>query len=64
MANPADLATLRLCERAECDFAVINGITELKVILLAMGNHIRHLIVDSAKESNCVPTGEFAKLLL
>ena len=40
MTNQADLATLRLCERADCDFAVINGITELKDILLAMANHI------------------------
>ena len=40
MADPADLATLRLCERTDCNFAVINGITELKDILLAMSNHI------------------------
>ena len=40
MASPADLATLRLCERAECDFTVINGITDLKDILMAMANHI------------------------
>ena len=40
MTTPADLATLRLCERAECDFKVINGITDLKDILLAMANHI------------------------
>ena len=38
--DQAGLATLRLCERADCDFAVINGITELKDILLAMANHI------------------------
>ena len=40
MADPADLATLRLCERTDCNFAVINGITELKDIPLAMSNHI------------------------
>ena len=40
MASPADLAILRLCERAECDFTVMNGITDLKDILMAMSNHI------------------------
>ena len=40
MADPADLAALRLCERADCEFAVLNSITDLKDILLAMFNHI------------------------
>ena len=40
MASLADLATLRLCKQAECDFTVINGITDLKEILMAMANHI------------------------
>ena len=40
MADPADLATLRLCERADCEFAVLNAITDQKDILLAMSNHI------------------------
>ena len=40
MASPADLATLRVCERADCEFTVLNGITDLKDILMAMANHI------------------------
>ena len=36
----AGLATLRLCERADCEFAVLNAITDLKDILLAMSNQI------------------------
>ena len=40
MTDQADLATLRLCDRAECDFTVINGVTDLKEILMAMANHI------------------------
>ena len=43
MASPAELATLRLCERADFDFAVINCITDLKDILRAMANHIASL---------------------
>ena len=35
-----DLATLRLCQRTDCTFAVLNGITDLKDILMAMSNHI------------------------
>ena len=40
MASLADLATLRLCKQAECVFTVINGVTDLKEILMAMANHI------------------------
>ena len=40
MASPADLATLRVCERADCEFKVLNGITDLKDILMAMSKHI------------------------
>ena len=53
MASPAELATMRLCERAECDYAVINGITELKDILLAMANTLprcTQLVVDQKVE--------------
>ena len=48
MASPADLATLRLCEQAECDFTVINGITDLKDILMVMANHIASMHPASA----------------
>ena len=40
MASPADLATLRVCERADCEFKVLNGVTDLKDILMAMANHL------------------------
>ena len=40
MATEAQLAQLRVCERTECTFAVMNAITELKDILMAMSNHI------------------------
>jgi hypothetical protein len=40
MATQADLAQLRICERTDCTIAVINGITDLKDILMAMSNHI------------------------
>ena len=40
MATQADLATLRICERTDGTFAVLNGITYLKDILMAMSNHI------------------------
>ena len=40
MATQADLATLRICERTDCTFAVLNGITDLKDILMATSNHI------------------------
>ena len=39
-ATQADLATLRICERTDCTFAVLDGIKELKDILMAMSNHI------------------------
>ena len=34
-----ELATLRLCERNDCDYKVPNGVSDLKDILLAMQNH-------------------------
>ena len=40
MASLADLANLRLCKQAECVFTVINGVTDLKEILMVMANHI------------------------
>ena len=40
MASPADLATLRICEREHCEFIVLNGVTDLKDILMAMANHL------------------------
>ena len=40
MASPADLATLRICEREDCEFTVLNGVTDLKDILMAMANHL------------------------
>ena len=40
MATEAQLAQLRVCERTECTFAVMNAITDLKDILKAMSNHI------------------------
>ena len=36
----ANLARLKLCERTDCTYAVLNGITDLKDILMAMSNHI------------------------
>ena len=39
MASAAELATLRLCERGDCEYKVPNGVTDLKDILLAMQNH-------------------------
>jgi hypothetical protein len=39
-ATQADLATLRICERTYCTCAVLNGITDLKNILMVMSNHI------------------------
>ena len=38
--DPAVLAVIRLCERADCTFSVNDGIAELKDILQAMSNHI------------------------
>ena len=51
MADPAYLATLRLCERADCEFTVLNAITDLKDILLAMSNHIasKHPAADGSE---------------
>jgi hypothetical protein len=40
MATEAQLAQLRICERTDCTFAVINGITDLKDIWMAMSTHI------------------------
>ena len=40
MATEAQLAQLRVCERTECTFAVMNAITDLNNILMAMSNHI------------------------
>ena len=40
MAMEAQLAQLRICERTDFTFAVMNAITELKDILMAMSNHI------------------------
>ena len=40
MATEAQLAQLRVCERTDCTFVVMNAITELKDILMAMSNHI------------------------
>ena len=40
MASPADLATLRICEREHCEFTVLNGVTDLIDILMAMANHL------------------------
>ena len=38
--DPAVLAVIRLCERADCTISVNDGIAELKDILLARSNHI------------------------
>ena len=40
MASAVELATLRICERDDCDFKVLNGVTDLKDILMAMANHL------------------------
>ena len=64
MANQADLATLRLCERADCDFAVINGITELKDILLAMANHIASMHPSSGGSEGVEQEGGLNQMAL
>ena len=40
MADPADLAAIRLCERSDCTYSVNNAVVELKDILQAMSNHL------------------------
>ena len=38
--DPADLASLRLCEKPDCVYAVTNGLKDVKDILHAISNHI------------------------
>ena len=40
MASVEELAALRKCERVDCDYKVLNGVTDLKDILMAMANHL------------------------
>ena len=40
MASVVELATLRICERDDCDFQVLNGVTDLKDIVMAVANHL------------------------
>ena len=38
--DPADLASLRLCEKPDCVYAVTNGLKDVKDILHSISNHI------------------------
>ena len=40
MANEAELAALRKCERDDCDYKVPKGVKDFKDILMAMANHL------------------------
>ena len=50
MTSAAELATLRLCERDDCDFKVPNVVAEFKDILTVMANHLAAMHPVSGSE--------------
>ena len=40
MASAEELAALRQCEKDGCEHKILNGVTNLRDILLAMSNHL------------------------
>ena len=38
--DPAELVSLRLCEKPSCDYAVTNGLRDVNYILHAMSNQL------------------------
>ena len=40
MASEDELIALRKCERENCEYKILNGVKDLKDILMAMANHL------------------------
>ena len=44
--DPVDLASLWLCEKPDCVYAVTNGLVDVKDLLPAMSSHIAEGLVN------------------
>ena len=48
--DPAELLSLRKCEKPTCDYTVTNGLIDVKDILHAMSNHLAAVHPSSQSE--------------
>ena len=60
--DPADLASLRMCEKANCDYAVTNGLKDVKDILHLMSNHLASIHLFSQSEGSTGATKSKASI--
>ena len=62
--DPADFASLGLCEKSDCIFAVTNALKDLNDILHAMSNHIAAIHPSSQPEGGGKASKYTASILM